>query len=79
MAQQASDLCLRVLKETNKSRFDSYSVRNSVFIISHITFQDCHVHFFCDNFSQNGSIQIISIHLAGGGGGGMGAFILEGL
>ena len=30
------DVCLRVLKESNKSRFDSYSVRNSVLIISHI-------------------------------------------
>ena len=39
-------LCLRVLKESNKSRFDSYSVRNSVLIISHITFRDCRVQFF---------------------------------
>ena len=37
---------LRVLKESVKSRFDSYSVRNSVLIISHITFRDCHVHVF---------------------------------
>ena len=27
MPQQAMDVCLRVLKESNKSRFDSYSVR----------------------------------------------------
>ena len=40
------DVCLRVLKESNKSRFDSYSVRNSVLIISHITFRDCRVHIF---------------------------------
>ena len=33
-------------KESNKSRFDSYSVRNSVLIISHITFRDCRVQFF---------------------------------
>ena len=33
-------------KESNKSRFHSYSVRNSVLIISHITFQDCRVQFF---------------------------------
>ena len=26
-------VCLRVLKESNKSRFDSYSVRNGVLII----------------------------------------------
>ena len=25
MAQEAMDICLRVLKESNKSRFDSYS------------------------------------------------------
>ena len=46
------DICLRVLKESNKSRFDSYSVRNSVLIISHITFWDCRVHIFSDNLSQ---------------------------
>ena len=40
------DTCLRVLKESNKSRFNSYSARNSVLIISHITFQDCRVYFF---------------------------------
>ena len=28
MARKAMDVCLRVLKESNKSRFDSYSVRN---------------------------------------------------
>ena len=35
------DICLRVLKENKKSRFDSCSLRNSVLIISHITFRDC--------------------------------------
>ena len=40
------DKCLQVLKESVKSRFDSYSVRNSVLIISHITFRDCHAHIF---------------------------------
>ena len=44
MTREAMDLCLRLLKESNKSRFDSYSVRNSVLIISHITFRDCRVH-----------------------------------
>ena len=39
MAREATDICLRVLKESNKSKFDSYSVRNSVLIISHITFR----------------------------------------
>ena len=50
------DICLRVLKESNKSRFDSYSVRNSVLIISHITFRDCRVHMFSDNLSLNSCI-----------------------
>ena len=49
-------VCLRVLKESNKSRFDSCSVRNSVLIISHITFWDCRLHIFFDNFSRNSYI-----------------------
>ena len=57
MAGEAVDICLRVLKESNKSRFDSYSVRNSVLIISHITFRDCRVHMFSDNLSRNSCIQ----------------------
>ena len=40
------DLCLKLLKESNKIKFDSYSVRNSVLIISHSTFRDCRVHSF---------------------------------
>ena len=41
-------VCLQVLKKSNKSRFDSYSVRNSVMITSHISLRDCRVraHFF---------------------------------
>ena len=39
MAREAMDVCLRGLKESNKSRFDSYSVRKSTLIISHITFR----------------------------------------
>ena len=39
----------RLLKETNSGRFDSYSVRNSVLNICHITFRDCHVHIFSRN------------------------------
>ena len=46
MAREATDICVWVLKESNKSRFDSYSVRNSVLIISHITCRDCRVHIF---------------------------------
>ena len=33
MAWEATDISLRVLKESNKSRFNRYSVRNSVLII----------------------------------------------
>ena len=46
------DVCLRALKESNKSRFDTYSVRNSVLIISHITFRICRVHFFPTTFLE---------------------------
>ena len=53
MAGEAVDICLRVLKESNESRFDSYSVRNSVLIISQNTFRDCSVHSFSDNLSGN--------------------------
>ena len=52
MARESMDICLRVLKESNKSRFDSYSVRNSVLIKSHITFRDCRVHFFPTAFLE---------------------------
>ena len=54
-------LCLRVLKESNKSRFDSYSVRNSVLNIriSHITFRDCRVHIFSDKLSRNCCIRFL--------------------
>ena len=36
MAREAMDVCLRVLKESNKSRFDSYSVKNKC--IDHIPY-----------------------------------------
>ena len=53
MALEATDVCLRVLKESNKSRFGGYSVRNSTVIISHITFRDYRVHiFFRQPFSK---------------------------
>ena len=57
MALEAKHLCLRLLKESNKSKFDSYSVRNSVFIISHITFRDCRVHNFFTTFLE------IAVHM----------------
>ena len=50
------DVCLRVLKESNKRIFDSYSARNSVLIISNITFRDCRVHIFADSLSRNSCI-----------------------
>ena len=52
MAREAMDICLRMLKESNR-RFDSCSVRNSVLIVSDITFRDCRVHIFSDNLSRN--------------------------
>ena len=57
MAREAMDICLRVLKESNKSRFDSYSVRNSVLIISHVTFRDCRVYIFPDNLSRSSGME----------------------
>ena len=51
------DVCLRVLKESDKSCFDSYSVRNSELIVSHITFRDYRVHIFSDNLSRNSCIK----------------------
>ena len=56
MAQEAMDICLWVLKESNKCMFDSYNVRNSVLIISHTTFRDCRMHIFTDNLSRNSCI-----------------------
>ena len=53
MARETIDICLPVLKESNKSRFNNAVIRNSVLIISHITFTGLsHVHFL-DNLSQN--------------------------
>ena len=46
------DICLQVLKESNKSRFDSYRVRKSVLNISQITFRDCRVHTFPTTFLE---------------------------
>ena len=60
MTREALYVCLRVLKESNKSKFDSYNVRNSVLIISHITFRICCVHTFSDNLSQNSCICIFN-------------------
>ena len=61
MAGEATDVCLLVLKESNKSSFDSYSVRNSVMTIFHITFQNCRMHIFSDNLCQNTCIHVCSV------------------
>ena len=53
MAEEVMDICLQVLMESNKSRVNSYSVRNSVLNISHITFWDCRVHILFNNLSRN--------------------------
>ena len=58
MRPEAMEICLRELKESNKSRFDSYSVRKSALLISHITFRDCRMHSFSDNLSRNGCIKM---------------------
>ena len=58
MVREAIDVRLRVLKESNKSRFDSYSVRKSALIISYITL-DCGMPSFSDNLSQNSCILIL--------------------
>ena len=63
MAGEAMDMCLPVLKESSKSRFDSYIVRNSVLNISHITFRDCRVHTFSDNLSRNSCISLYEVSL----------------
>ena len=63
MAREAMDVCSRVLKESNKSRFDSYSIRKSALIISRITFRDCRVHNFSDNLSRNSCITKCIVHV----------------
>ena len=52
LARKAMDICLPGLKESSKIKFDSYSARNSVLIISHITFRDCRVHIFPTTFLE---------------------------
>ena len=39
-------------KGKQQSRFDRYIVRNSVLLISHITFRDCRVHIFPTTFLE---------------------------
>ena len=46
-------MSLSAKQESNKSRVDSYSARNSVLRISHITFRDCRKHIFFRQPFQN--------------------------
>ena len=66
MAREAMELCLQLLKESSKRRFDSYSVRNSVLIISHITCRDCRLHTFSDNLSRNNCKRSLTLTLLEG-------------
>ena len=52
MAREATDICLRVLWKATKVGLTATVVRNSVLIISHITFRDCRLHFFLTTFSK---------------------------
>ena len=60
MAREVMDSCLKVVKESNKTKFDSYIIRNSVLIIgwSHIPFGIVACTFFSDNLSRNSCISI---------------------
>ena len=49
------------MKGKQKSLVDSDSVRNSVLIISHITFRDCRVHIFSDNLSRKSCINSVEL------------------
>ena len=55
LARKAMKMCLQLLKESNKSRFESYSRQEQC--IDHIPYyRDCRVHIFSDNFSRNSCI-----------------------
>ena len=58
MAREAMDICLWVLKESNKSWFDNYSVRNSC--IEHIPYYLSGLSraHFSDNLSRNSCMRI---------------------
>ena len=52
-------------KESNKCRLDSYSVRNSMLIISHdITFQYCRVHIFLTNILLKECLKTLPVFYA---------------
>ena len=52
MARKATEVCLQVLKESNKNRFHSFSVRNSVFTILIFSLGVIACTFFSDNLSR---------------------------
>ena len=52
------DVCLRMLKESNNRSFNSYSVRNSVLIISYIAFQNVACIFFPTTFLEIAAYRI---------------------
>ena len=58
MAREAMDICLRVLKESNKSMFDGYSGREQC--IDHIPYYLSGLSraLFSDNLSRNSCIPI---------------------
>ena len=51
MAREAIDVCLRMLNESNNRKFDSFSVRNRVLIISHLLSELSRALFFGQPFS----------------------------
>ena len=65
LARKAMKMCLRVLTESNKSRFDSYSRQEQC--IDHIPYylRDCRVHIFSDNLSRNSCISFLTANCQG--------------
>ena len=67
MARDTMDVCLRVLRETNKSRFDSYSVRNvpcfeTVFQLKQYFLENCQAEI---SPATNMAFQIIGFYAEG--------------
>ena len=52
MTREAVDICLRLLKDSNKSRFDSYSIDYIPYYLSGLSREL----IFTDNLSQNSCI-----------------------
>ena len=63
MVRETTDKCLQVPKESNKSRFDSYGVRNSVLIISNITIRYCRVHIFPTTFLEIAVLEVLLLSI----------------